>query len=49
MRRVRRGCPRSFRRCSSRNRGRRLFLIVNHQNSNPPLRAPSATAFTRPW
>src|SRR5574341_688784 len=25
------------------------LLIVRHQNSNPPLRAPSATAFTRPW
>ena len=27
----------------------RLLLFVGHQNSNPPLRAPSATAFTRPW
>src|SRR5207245_7544376 len=26
-----------------------LLLFVRHQNSNPPLRAPSATALTRPW
>src|SRR5438309_6188628 len=29
--------------------GRLALRIVHHQNSNPPLRAPSATAFTRPW
>src|SRR6267378_2076772 len=32
-----------------RLRRRLLLVIVGHQNSNPPLRAPSATAFTRPW
>src|SRR2546425_418803 len=32
-------------------RGGRDFalLICRHQNSNPPLRAPSARALTRPW
>src|SRR5207247_435480 len=29
--------------------GRLALRIVHHQNSNPPLRAPSASAFTRPW
>jgi hypothetical protein len=28
--------------------GSRSFLFVCHQNSNPPSRAPSATAWTRP-
>src|SRR5204862_3192666 len=28
--------------------GRLALRIVHHQNSNPPLRAPSASAFTRP-
>ena len=32
-----------------RHGGSGLFFLVRHQNSNPPLRAPSATALTRPW
>src|SRR5437870_9461580 len=38
--------------CGDRGRGRGrdfTLLIYRHQNSNPPLRAPSARALTRPW
>src|SRR5438552_6065386 len=38
-----------FRRGGDRGRRGFAFLVHRHQNSNPPLRAPSATAFTRPW
>src|SRR5207249_3553752 len=39
--------PRRARRRSRRRHD--ALLICRHQNSNPPLRAPSATALTRPW
>ena len=43
--RARAGARRFGRRLSARCRSR---SFVGHQNSNPPSRAPSATAFTRP-
>src|SRR5438105_6949170 len=46
-RNVRRGHVR--RRRGSLSRGHGFVFWIWHQNSNPPLRAPSATAFTRPW